>query len=243
MNKIILGDISIDVVYKDIKNLHLSVYPPYGRVHISAPLRMDLDTIRVFAISKCGWIKKQHAKLLAQKRETPREYINRESHYYLGKRYLLKVIKHYAFPKVVLKHNTIELYVKDNLSTEKKKAVLESWYRQRLKEIVPGYIKRWEESMNVKVEEFGIRKMKTKWGTCNRKAGRIWLNLELARKPLHCIEYIIVHEMLHLLERRHNEVFMAYMDKFLPKWRFLKEELNEGPLCHENWSLQLGTIC
>jgi predicted metal-dependent hydrolase len=236
MQQIMLGDMCIDVVHKDIKNLHLSVYPPSGRVHISAPLRMDTDTIRVFTVSKLGWIRKQQAKLREQEREAPRDYINRESHYYLGKRYLLKVIEHKAPPKVGLKHNTIELYVRENTSAKKNKSVLESWYRQKLKEIVPEYINRWETLMKVKVEEFAIKKMKTKWGTCNRKAGRVWLNLELAKKPLHCIEYIIVHEMVHLLERKHNEIFISYMDKFLPKWRFYKEELNKSPLRHENWS-------
>lgn len=236
MQQIMLGDICIDVVHKDIKNVHLSVYPPSGRVHISAPLRLDIDTIRVFAVSKFGWIKKQQAKLRDQERETPREYINRESHYYLGKRYLLIVIEHNASPKVVLKHTTIELYVRENTSAEKRKDVLENWYRQRLKEIVPEYITKWEEIMKVKVQEFAIKKMKTKWGTCSREAGRIWLNLELAKKPLHCIEYIIVHEMVHLLEKKHNEVFIAYMDKILPKWKFYKKELNRSPLRHENWS-------
>ena len=236
MQQIILGDISIDVVQKEIKNVHLSVYPPSGRVRISAPLRMDMDTIRVFAISKLGWIKKQQIKLCEQERETPREYINRESHYYLGKRYLLKVIEHKASPKVVLKHNTIELYVRENTSLDKRRAVLENWYRQRLKEIVPDYLVKWEKIMKVKVEEFGIKKMKTRWGTCNQEAGRIWLNLELAKKPTPCIEYVIVHEMVHLLENKHNETFIAYMDKFLPKWRFYKEELNKRPLRHENWN-------
>lgn len=236
MQQIMLGDICIDVVHKDIKNLHLSVYPPSGRVRISAPLHMDTDIIRVFALSKLGWIKKQQSKLREQEREAPREYLNRESHYYLGKRYLLKVIEHTTSTKVVLMHSTIEIYVRENSSLEKSKAALESWYRQRLKEIVPKYIAKWEKLMKVQVEEFGIKKMKTKWGTCNREAGRIWINLELAKKPLHCIEYIIVHEMVHLLERKHNEIFIAYMDKFLPKWRFYKEELNKSPLRNENWS-------
>ncbi|MBU0899522.1 M48 family metallopeptidase [bacterium] len=236
MQQIILGDICIDVVHKDIKNLHLSVYPPSGKVRISAPLRMDMDTIRIFTVSKLGWIRKQQIKLREQERETPREYINRESHYYLGKRYLLKVVEHNASPKVVLKHDTIELYVRENTSVDKNKAVLDGWYRQKLKEIIPEYITKWENLLKVKVEEFAIKKMKTKWGSCNRKAGRIWLNLELAKKTLHFIEYIIVHEMVHLLERKHNEIFIAYMDKFLPKWRFYKEELNKSSLCHESWN-------
>ena len=236
MQQIMLGNICVDVVHKDIKNLHLSVYPPTGRIRISAPLRMDTDTIRVFTISKLSWIKKQQSKLRSQERETPREYITRESHYYLGKRFLLKVIAHNASPKVVLKHNTIELYVRENASSDKNKAVLENWYRQRLKEMVPEHINKWEKLMKVKVEKFAIKKMKTKWGTCTKEAKRIWLNLELAKKPTECIEYIVVHEMVHLLERHHNERFIAYMDKFLPKWRFYKEELNKSPLRHENWN-------
>ncbi|HDQ00167.1 MAG TPA: M48 family peptidase [bacterium] len=236
MQQIRLGDIDIDVVYKDIKNVHLSVYPPAGKVRISAPLRMDLDTVRVFAISKLGWIKKQQTKLREQEREAPRDFLNRESHYYLGKRYLLKIIENNAAPDVVLKHDSIELYVRPNSSLKKMKNVLEQWYRQRLKEIIPGYIEKFEQKISVQVNEFGIKKMKTKWGTCTREAGRIWLNLELAKKPLHCLEYIIVHEMVHLLERKHNEIFVACMDKFLPKWRSYKEDLNRQPLKQEHWT-------
>jgi predicted metal-dependent hydrolase len=236
MQQIMLGDICIDVVHKDIKNLHLSVYPPAGKVRISAPLRMDTDTIRVFTISKLSWIKKQQSKLRSQERETPREYITRESHYYLGKRYLLKIIEHNASPNVEIKHGTIEIYIRPNTGLEKRKEILDEWYRKGLKAIIPGIIAQYENKLKVNVAEFAVKKMKTKWGTCNREAGRIWLNLELAKKPLHCIEYIIVHELLHLLERKHNEVFISYMDKFLPKWRFYKEELNRSPLRHENWT-------
>jgi hypothetical protein len=236
MEQIVLGDIRIDVLKKDIKNIHLSVYPPSGKVRISAPLRMDTDTIRIFAISKLGWIKKQQTKLREQERETPREYINRESHYYLGKRYLLRIATGSSSPKVTLKHDIIELQMRKGSFAEKSRVILESWYRQKLKAIAPKYIRKWEPKMDVEVKELGVKKMKTKWGTCSREAGRIWLNLELIKKPLHCIEYIIVHEMLHLLERKHNENFILHMDKFLPKWRFCKEELNKSPLRHENWS-------
>ncbi len=236
MREIMLGDICVDVVQKDIKNVHLSVYPPTGRVRISAPLRMDLDTVRVFAISKLSWIKKQQNKLRSQERETPRDYITRESHYYLGKRFLLKVIEQDTAPKVILKYSSIELYVRPGTTIEKKAVILNGWYRQRLKEIVPGFIAQYEKTMKVKVDEFGIKKMKTKWGSCNVEAKRIWLNLELAKKPRECMEYIVVHEMTHLLERHHNERFTAYIDKFLPKWKFYKGVLNKSPLRHENWS-------
>ncbi|MBI4620190.1 MAG: M48 family metallopeptidase [Desulfobacterales bacterium] len=236
MQQIMLGDICIDVVHKDIKNVHLSVYPPTGRVRISAPHRMNLETVRIFAISKLGWIRKHQGKFLEQEREAPREYINRESHYYLGERFLFKVIEHNASPKVAIKHETLEMYIRPNTGLEKRKEILDGWYRQRLKEIVPGFIAQYEKMMQIEVAEFAIKKMKTRWGSCNIKAKRIWLNLELAKKPKECIEYIVVHEMTHLLERHHNEKFTAYVDKFLPKWRFYKKELNRRLLRHENWS-------
>ncbi len=235
-NTIELGDICLNVIHKDIKNVHLSVHPPQGRVTISAPLRMDLETIRLFSISKLGWIRKQQTKLRNQKRETPREYVNRESHYYLGQRYLMKVEEQNTVPKVVLKHGTIELYVRPHSSVKQREILLHAWYRQQLRQVVPQYIAKQEKKLNVKVDEVGIRTMKTKWGTCNIKAKRIWLNTELAKKPLENIEYILTHEMVHLLERSHNEKFIAYMDKFAPKWKHLREELNRSALGHVDWS-------
>ena len=236
MQQIMIGDIYIDVVHKVIKNVHLSVYPPLGRVRISAPVRMDLDAIRVFAISKLNWIKKHQLRIQSQEREAPREYITGESHYYLGRRYLLRVIEHKASPDVSLKHETIDMYVRRNSCAARRQSILDEWYRQRMKEIVPGFIAQYEKAMKVQVSEFGIKKMKTRWGTCGIRAKRIWLNLELAKKPIECVEYVVVHEMMHMLERHHNERFLALMDKYLPKWRFYKEELNRRPLRHENWS-------
>jgi predicted metal-dependent hydrolase len=196
---------------------------------------MDLDTIRVFAISKLSWIKKQQKQLLEQKREAPREYISRESHRYLGKRYLLKVIEHNAPPKVLIKHKTLEMYVRPDTDTQKRHNILEEWYRQKLKEMLPDLISKWEKKIKVEVAEYGVKKMKTKWGTCNREARRIWVNLELAKKPIHCLEYILVHEMTHLLERHHNVCFTEYMDKFLPQWRSFKQDLNRFPISHVEW--------
>ena len=236
MQQIILGDMPIDVVHKDIKNVHLSVYPPNGKVKISAPLRMNLDTIRVFAISKMSWIKKQQIKLQNHESETPRCYITMESHYYLGKRYLLKVIEHNTPPKVVIKRGTIELYIRPDTNTDKREKILDEWYRKKLKEIIPIVIAQYEESMKVNVVEFAIKKMKTKWGTCNIEAKRIWLNLELAKKPRECIEYVVVHEMTHLLERHHNEEFIAYLSEFFPKFEFYREMLNKSTLRHEKWT-------
>jgi hypothetical protein len=236
MPKIELGNIVIAVEQKNIKNIHLSVYPPLGKVRISAPQRMDLDTIRVFALSKLRWIKKQQEIFQNQDREAPREYLTRESHYFKGKRYLLKVIEQEAKPKVILKHNEIELYLRPNTSIEKRKPILDEWYRAELKKIVPKRLEKWEKKIGVQCHAFGIKKMRTKWGSCNTKAKRIWLNLELAKKPTECLEYIIVHELVHFLERRHNHRFIAFMDEFMPKWRFYKEELNRLPFSHIDWN-------
>lgn len=235
MEQITIGDITVDVIFKDIKNVHLSVYPPVGRVRISAPLRMNSETIRIYAISKLSWIKKQQQKLREQVREAPREYLNKESHFFLGTRYQLKVIEHDSPPAVFLKHKAIELHVRPGTDLQKKHTVIEEWYRSQLKELVPPVIEKWEKIIGVTVDEFAIKRMKTKWGTCNREAKRIWLNLELAKKPFHCIEYIIAHEMVHLLERTHNERFVIYMDRFLPEWKQLKNELNRLPVSHVSW--------
>jgi len=230
-----LKDICLDVVRKDIKNVHLSVYPPTGRVRISAPLRINMDTLRIFAISKLGWIKKQQSRFRNQRRESKRDFVSRESHHFFGKRYLLKVIEHNAPPVVDLKHETLELYIRPNTGMDKRREILDEWYRQKMKEYVPRIIAKYEELLGVKVDGFGIKKMRTKWGTCSRDAKRIWLNLELAKKPQHFTEYIVVHEMVHLLERRHNGRFTAYMDKFIPSWRLYKEELNRSELGHVSW--------
>ena len=235
MNTLELGNISVDVVKKDIKNLHLSVYPPTGRVRIAAPNRMDMDTIRVFAISKLSWIKQQQETLIDQARETPRDYIERESHYFMGKRYMLRVIEHKAKPRVEIDHNYIYLYIRPNTPHTKRKEVFEDWYRNELKKVVPQLITKWENKIGVKSREFGIKKMKTRWGTCKVEAKRIWLNLELARKPKICLEYIIVHELVHLLESTHNQRFVNFMDEFMPKWRFHREELNRLPFSHLDW--------
>ena len=235
MEQIQLGDITIDVEQKAIKHLHLSVYPPTGRVKIAAPLHIDLDTIRVYAISKLSWIKKQQLRLRSQQRETQRDYIPRESHYFKGKRYLLKVTEADAPPLVKLKHTTLELHIRPNTTQDKRQEILETWYREKLKETIPAYITKWETTLKVSLSTFGIKKMKTKWGSCNPEAKRIWLNLELAKKPPECLEYIIVHELVHLIERKHNAHFITLMDHHLPQWRHLKEELNRMPVGHAEW--------
>lgn len=235
MKQIELGDIIIDVEQKDIKNIHLSVYPPNGKIRISAPERMDLDTIRVFAIAKLKWIKKQREVFARQERETPREYLSRESHYFLGERYLLKIVEQDNSPRIVLKKKEIQMIVRPDTTQEKKREILDEWYRTELKRIVPPIIEKWETKIGVKSTEYGIKKMRTKWGTCNPVAKRIWLNLELAKKPLECIEYIVVHELVHLLERSHKEKFISLMDEHMPKWRFYRDEMNRLPFSHLEW--------
>jgi predicted metal-dependent hydrolase len=235
VTQIRLGDIAVDVVLKDIKNIHLSVYPPTGKVRIAAPLRMDLDTIRVFAITKLGWIKSQQQKLREQQRETPREYLDRESHYVWGKRYLLQLVEKDAAPEVELKHNKMRLQIRPASSEVRKQEILEAWYRERLKEAVPALIAKWEPLIGVKVERFFVQRMKTKWGSCSFGSRSIRLNAELAKKPRECLEYIVVHELVHLLEPSHNNRFITLMDQFMPKWRFYKDELNQLPVRHENW--------
>lgn len=235
MKAIQLGDIHIEVRQKDIKNVHLSVHPPDGAVRISAPAHMDPDTIRVYAISKLSWIKKQQAKLRAQARETEREFLDRESHYFLGERYLLRVEERDEKPKVLRGHGKLTLRVRPGASTQKKQAVLEAWYRSELRRIASELVVVYEKRMGRSVAELRIKKMKTKWGTCNIEARRIWLNLELVKKPPACIEYIVVHELVHLFERNHNERFVALMDKYLPEWRVVREELNRLPVGHVVW--------
>ena len=230
-----LGDIAVDVVLKDIKNVHLSVYPPTGRVRISAPSRMSLDNIRAFAISKLGWIKQQQQKLQRQERETPREYLDRESHYVWGKRYLLKVVEDDVAPEVKLKHSEMFLRVRPGTEDEMKRAIVAQWYREQIKTTVTGLIAKWELMMHVKVDRVYVQKMKTKWGSCNPAKCSIRLNTELAKKPHECLEYVLVHEMVHFLERHHNERFKELMDRLMPQWRLHREVVNRSPLAHENW--------
>lgn len=231
-----LGDIAVDVVLKDIKNVHLSVYPPTGRVRISAPERTSLDTIRVFAISKLGWIKQQQAKLRGQDRETPREYLDRESHYVWGRRYLLKVIEELAGPKVELKHSTMILRVGPGTNDETKQETIARWYRGQIKAAVADLMAKWEPMIGANVVHVFVQKMKTKWGSCNPVTRSIRLNTDLAKKPRECLEYIVVHEMVHLLEPTHNAHFVALMDRLMPQWRIRREQLNRLPVRHEDWA-------
>jgi predicted metal-dependent hydrolase len=230
-----LGPLTVEVVKKDIKNLHLSVYPPHGQVRISAPRRMNLDTIRVFAIGKLDWIRTQQKRLREQEREAAREYLDRESHYVWGRRYLLKVIEHDAPAGVVLQPRCLLLQVRPGAGRENREAVLEAWYREQLKTAAASLIAKWQPRLGVGVARLFVQRMKTKWGGCNPATRNIRLNTELAKKPRECLEYIVVHEMAHLLEPTHNARFVALMDRFMPRWRFYRDLLNRLPVRHERW--------
>lgn len=234
--QITLGGLVADVVRKEIKNLHLAVYPPLGKVRVAAPLRMSDEAIRLALISRMAWIKRQRSQFEAQARQTEREYVSGESHYFQGKHYRLHVVYQKGTPQVSI-HNksTIKLSVREGSGRDQREAVLLQWYRRYLKEQVPALIAKWEAVVGVKVAAWGIKRMKTKWGTCNPKAGRIWLNLELAKKSVHCMEYVIVHELVHLLEANHGERFIAHMTKAMPQWESFREELNGSMLGHEQW--------
>lgn len=228
MGKLLIDDIEIELIKKNIRNLHLSVLPPDGRVRISAPKDLNDESVRLFAISKLSWIKKQRAVFRKQERQSKRDFVSGESHYYLGQRYLLNVIyTNRRKQGVEVRNKTyLDLFVRNNVTKEQRQKVMREWYRSELKALIPPLIGKWEPIIGVKVKSWGVRLMKTRWGSCNTSAKRIWLNLELAKKTPACIEYIVVHEMTHLLERLHNDEFIIYMDRFLPNWRSTKAELN-----------------
>jgi len=231
-----VSGIPVEVVRKDIKNLHVGVYPPNGRVRVAVPLRLDDEAVRLAVISRLGWIHRQQAAFKQQDRQSHREFVTGESHYFQGRRYRLDVIEHDSPPSVRLPNNsTIELHVRPGTSREKREVVLQQWYRKWLKEQLPPMLAKWEPKVGVTVEEVRIKKMKTLWGSCNATARRIWVNLELAKKPVSCLEYILLHEMLHFLERHHNERFLELMDTLMPTWRLCRDELNRAPLGHEKW--------
>lgn len=236
MPQVIISGIVVDIVRKAIKNLHLGVYPPYGRVRVAAPLIIDDEAIRLAVICKLGWIKRQQAKFEAQPRQSQRKMVSGESHYFLGQRYRLKLIEYKGVNKVILRNKTIiELHVNPNTSAEFKEQVLERWYRTQLKKTIALLLEKWQPMIGVRVALCGIKKMKTKWGSCNPISGRIWINLELAKAPSRCLEYIVVHELVHLLERHHNNRFSAYMDQLMPDWHLRRDELNNSHLGHHNW--------
>jgi predicted metal-dependent hydrolase len=236
MTRLRLGDLSVEVLLKDIKNIHLSVLPPRGAVRISAPTRMRIDTIRVFAISKLPWIRVQQQKLVQQERETPREYVDRESHYVWGKRYLLKIEADFASPQVRLTHRQLILRVPPRASRDAKEAIIARWYRDEIRAVLPDLVPKWAHLLGVEVRQVFVQTMKTRWGSCNPANQTIRLNTDLGKKPIHALEYVVVHELVHLLERHHSDAFSRHMDRVMPQWRAYREQLNRSPLSHETWS-------
>jgi predicted metal-dependent hydrolase len=232
-----VSGITVEVVRKDIKNLHLGVYPPQGRVRVATPLVVNDEAVRLAVIDKLGWIRRQKAKFAEQPRQTQREMVNGESHYFLGQRYRLRVHEQAAPARVAVRGvASLDLFVRPDTSAEQKEAVLLHWYRENLKALIPPLLQKWQPILGVQASHWGIKKMKTKWGSCNPAAKRLWFNLELAKKPVSCLEYIVVHELVHLLERNHTERFTALMDGFMPSWRVCRETLNGGVLGHEAWN-------
>ena len=235
--EITVSGVEVQVIRKAIKNLHLGVYPPNGRVRVAAPLRVSNEAVRLAVVGKLGWIKRQRSKFQEQTRESQREMVSGESHYFLGRRYRLRVIDHEGAGRVVVRNRrTLELHVRRQSGQVERERVLQRWYREQLRELIPPLLTKWAVILGVQPAAWGIKRMKTKWGACNVDAKRIWLNLELAKKPAQCLEYIVVHEMTHLLERHHNDRFISLMDQHLPHWRLHRQELNAAPLAHDTWS-------
>jgi predicted metal-dependent hydrolase len=226
----------VEVIRKPIKNLHLSVHPPEGRVRVSAPTRTDDEAVRLAVVSKLRWIQRHQQTFAGQPRQSPRQMVGGESHYFLGRRYRLRVMEHEGPNEVILKGNMeLTLRVRPGTNRDKRQQVLNDWYRRHMKSIIPELIQKWQPVIGVEVTEWGVKKMKTRWGSCNIRDRRVWLNLELAKKPPQCLEYVLVHEMVHLLERHHNDRFKGFMDQFMPHWRMYKDLLDQAPLAHEEW--------
>jgi predicted metal-dependent hydrolase len=235
--QIAVSGLQVQVLHKSIKNLHLGVYPPHGRVRVAAPLRVSDDAVRLAVIGKLGWIKRQRAKFEAQPRQCAREMVSGESHYFLGRRYRLRVVEHDGAAGVELRNKSkLELHVRPETDAGQRERILHQWYRQKLKELIPPLIEKWQAVLGVRVAEWGVKKMKTRWGTCNIEARRIWVNLELAKKPVQCLEYIVVHELAHLIARHHDDRFVVLMNQHLPQWRAQRAALNAAPLAHSSWN-------
>jgi predicted metal-dependent hydrolase len=231
-----INALTVQVVRKDIKNLHVAVYPPEGRVRVAAPWTMSDEAVRLAVISRLSWIKRQQADFQAQARQSDREMVSGESHFFLGQRYRLRVVEDRGPAKVLLRNSSfLEMKVRPGTSIAKRGQLLQRWYREQLSLLIPELISKWEPMLGVHVAEWRLRRMKTKWGSCNAQARRIWLNTELAKKAPECLEYVVLHEMTHLLERRHNDRFIALMDKHLPQWRLYRDTLNAAPLVHDTW--------
>jgi hypothetical protein len=237
--KLYVSDLMVDTVKKEIKNMHLGVYPPTGRIRVAAPLETSDEKIRLFVISRMSWIRKQQRRFLQQERQIERQYVAGESHYFFGDRYRLNIIYSESRPKIQIRKKThIDLSIRANARTDEREAIFEKFYRSELRKLVPNLLERWQKKFGVPVNEVRIKKMKTKWGSCNVKARRIWLNSELAKKPAHCSDYVFVHELIHLIEKKHSQRFVHLMESALPNWQIIKDELNKQPLGYSTWKCQ-----
>jgi predicted metal-dependent hydrolase len=233
---LIIRGIDVDVVYKDIKNLHIGVYPPLGRVRVAAPERLDDEHVRLAIIQRLPWIKKQREQLRSAARQSEREMVTGESHYAWGIRYRMKVMERPGRAHVEVDGERLLLYVPSGTTAERRRELLDRWYREQLRQVIPALIAKWEPVMRVRVPQWNIRRMKTKWGSCNPETGRIWFNVELAKKHPDCLEYVVVHEMTHHLERNHGIRFTKLMNSFMPDWRAHQDQLNRAPLAAEIWA-------
>lgn len=227
--------IDVDVFYKDIKNLHIGVYPPLGRVRVAAPHRLDDEQVRLAVIQRLPWIKEQREQLRSVARQSTREMVTGESHYVWGVRRRMKVVERPGRAHFELDGERLLLYIPAASSAERRRELLDHWYREQLRHVIPRLIAKWEPILDVSVPRWSIKRMKTKWGSCNRETGHIWFNVELAKKPPACLEYIVVHEMAHYLERHHDDRFTKLMQRFMPNWRSLRDQLNNAPLAEEQW--------
>jgi predicted metal-dependent hydrolase len=230
-----LGDLSVDLVFKNIKNIHLSVYPPTGRVRIAAPTRASIDTIRAFAISKLGWIRRHQTKFAKQERQPPREFLDRESHYLWGRRMLLHIVEGQGRPSIEIAHKKIALRVPEAVTFEAKEKLLDELYRREARRALQPLAAKWEKILDIKINHIYLQRMKTRWGSCNPQKANIRLNLELAKKPLECLEYIFLHEALHFFVPDHGERFVALLDQHMSNWRMTRQILNDEPLAHSDW--------
>lgn len=230
-----VAGVDVDVVFKDIKNLHIGVYPPMGRVRVAAPERLDEAQVRLAVVRRLPWIKRQRELLQAAQRQSIREMVTGESHYIWGTRHRLKIVEDSVGAHIEMDGNQLVMYISDGMSVERRRSLLDRWHREQLRQAIPDVLAKWEPKVGVTVPKWSIRRMKTKWGSCNRESGHIWFNVELAKKNPESLEYIAIHEMTHLLERGHGDRFTDLMDKFLPDWRVRRDRLNEAPLGNERW--------
>ena len=230
MEVVSVGDLTVDVIWKDIKNLHLSVHPPTGRIRIASPRALSLDAVRAFAISRLAWIRKNQRKLVAQPREPARDYVDRESHYVWGERVLLHLVHQDGPPSVRLSHRSLVVHVPAQMSRDDRQCFIEAWYRESLKQAAAPVITRWENQLGVKAQRLFVQRMKTKWGSCHPDSGNIRLNTDLAKKPPECLDYVVLHELAHLRERTHTDAFYQLLDSHLPQWRVIRHLLNSLPL-------------